>query len=157
MNGSASFSQLFPVLIARIPAQTVSPLISANCFKGHPVSTFCSLILAAMAFGQKVSVVTCGRRQGWPQAASALRGHLCLVRCLHGGNLASYSSFPRADSVPPHRALGFPGTFLSPVRAEQPFPRASQPWKSHSGRDSGEPAAPSLQQPALSPLLSVRQ
>lgn len=140
MNCSVSFSQLFPVLIAKIPAHPVSPLISANCFKGHPVTTFCSLSLVAI--GQKVSMVTCSPWQGWPQAASALPGYLCLVRCLHGGNLASYSSFPRADSVPPHWILGFPGTFLSPVRAEQPFPRPHGFGKATVAETLGSPQPP---------------
>lgn len=108
------------------PLRLHSALISANCFKGHFVSTFCPLSSAAMAFSQENLVVTCSwGHMGWgghglPQplpGITALSGafpdkNLCSRPCLSQGY---FRASPPDSRIPRH---------LSPCLSGQsgPFP-----------------------------------
>lgn len=145
-------------------------MISANCFKGHFVSAFYPIIPSAMAFGQNSAVVTGSSGLEQQRAASAPSWASLPPSALPGGGpLLQTPCFPwllpQSPFPAPPPSLAFPtrgledsqAPFSLLVRAEQPFPRTSQPWRGHCGLDPAvAQQPPPCSSPVLSSLLSLR-
>lgn len=118
------------------PPELPSTLISANCFKGHSV---CFLSPNPRCHGLWPEE-PCGHMQqlaGRRQAASPLLSISASSGFSRRRICALDSAFPMANPpTPPVGPSDSQAPFSRPVGVEQPFPRASRPWKGHSG-DAG--------------------